>query len=73
MNLKISDNIKIALIGCGSWGKNIARNLSQMNVLSCVYDPHSNIAKQITNDLKLPTSLNNLITIYNYVVLMQYP
>ena len=55
MNLKISDNIKIALIGCGSWGKNIARNLSQMNVLSCVYDPHSNIAKQITNDLKLPT------------------
>jgi UDP-2-acetamido-3-amino-2,3-dideoxy-glucuronate N-acetyltransferase len=55
MNLKISNNIKIALIGCGSWGKNIARNLSQMNVLSCVYDPHSNIAKQITNDLKLPT------------------
>jgi UDP-2-acetamido-3-amino-2,3-dideoxy-glucuronate N-acetyltransferase len=54
MDFKKSDNIKIALIGCGNWGKNIARNLSQMNVLSCVYDPHSNIAQQISNDLKLP-------------------
>ena len=54
MDFKKSDNIKIALIGCGNWGKNIARNLSQLNVLSCVYDPYSNIAKQISNDLELP-------------------
>ena len=54
MDSKIRDNIKIALIGCGSWGKNIARNLSQLNALSCVYDPYSDIAKQVTHDLKLP-------------------
>ena len=63
MDSKISDNIKIALIGCGNWGKNIARNLSQMNALSCIYDPHSNIAKQVTNDLNLPNySLNEIFS-----------
>ena len=54
MNLEKRDNIKLALIGCGNWGKNIARNLSEMNALSCIYDPQSNIAKKISNDLKLP-------------------
>ena len=54
MDLEKRDNIKIALIGCGNWGKNIARNLSEMNALSCIYDPHSNIAKKISNDLELP-------------------
>jgi len=54
MDLDKSDNIKIALIGCGNWGKNIARNLSEMNALSCIYDPHSNIAKKLSNDLELP-------------------
>ena len=53
MVLKISKNIKIALIGCGNWGRNIARNLSQMDALSCIYDPISEIAKQATKDLKL--------------------
>ena len=63
MDSKIGNNIKIALIGCGNWGKNIARNLSQMNALSCVYDPHSNIAKELTNDLKLPNySLNEIFS-----------
>ena len=56
MNSKISNNIKIALIGCGNWGKNISRNLSQMNSLYCIYDPYSDIAKQVTTDLKLPNS-----------------
>ena len=54
MDLDKSENIKIALIGCGNWGKNIARNLSEMNALSCIYDPHSNIAKKISDDLELP-------------------
>ena len=54
MDLEKSENIKIALIGCGNWGKNIARNLSEMNALSCIYDPQSNVAKKISNDLGLP-------------------
>ena len=28
----------IALIGCGMWGRNIARNLAGLGVLSCVHD-----------------------------------
>mgnify|MGYP006105098767 CR=1 FL=1 len=60
---KKNDNIKIALIGCGNWGKNIARNLYQMNALSCVYDPYSEIAKQVIKDLKLPKySLNDIFS-----------
>ena len=62
MNPKIGNNIKIALIGCGNWGKNILRNLSQMNSLYCVYDPYSDMAKQVTADLKLPNySLNEIL------------
>ena len=63
MDSKIRDNIKIALIGCGNWGKNIARNLSQLNALFCIYDPYSDMAKKITDDLKLPNySLNEIFS-----------
>ena len=44
----------IALIGCGNWGKNIARNLSQMGALACIYDHDHTISKKITNEFKLP-------------------
>lgn len=30
---------KIALVGCGGWGKNIARNLAQLGALDCIVDP----------------------------------
>ncbi|MDC0457588.1 Gfo/Idh/MocA family oxidoreductase [Alphaproteobacteria bacterium] len=63
MNPKIGNNIKIALIGCGNWGKNILRNLYQMNSLYCVYDPYSDMTKQVTADLKLPNySLNEILS-----------
>ena len=39
----MNKKIKIALIGCGQWGKNIARNLLEMKALMCVYDPKLNI------------------------------
>ena len=44
----MNKKIKIALIGCGQWGKNIARNLLEMKALMCVYDPESNEAKNFT-------------------------
>lgn len=31
--------MKIALIGCGHWGKNLARNFAQQNVLGAIVDP----------------------------------
>ena len=33
-NLRMIKELNIALIGCGNWGKNIARNLHQMGFLS---------------------------------------
>ena len=44
----------IALIGFGNWGKNIARNLSHMEVLACIYDQDQTISKKISSDFKLP-------------------
>ena len=44
----------IALIGCGNWGKNIARNLSHMEALACIYDHDQTISKKINNEFKLP-------------------
>ena len=50
----MSKNIKIALLGCGNWGKNIARNLSDMGYLSCVYDQNKNISEQFNKKYGLP-------------------
>jgi UDP-2-acetamido-3-amino-2,3-dideoxy-glucuronate N-acetyltransferase len=41
---------KIALLGCGGWGKNLARNLAQLGVLAAVIDP-STEAAEIAADL----------------------
>lgn len=35
---------KIALVGCGGWGKNLARNLAQLGVLAVVIDPATEAA-----------------------------
>ena len=57
------DKINIGLIGLGSWGKNIARNLNELGVLSKIFDHNKNeqnlkkfenslICKNINEDLK---------------------
>lgn len=35
---------KIALLGCGGWGKNLARNLAQLGVLDVIIDPSTEAA-----------------------------
>ena len=30
--------VKIGLVGCGMWGRNLARNLAQLDVLAAVAD-----------------------------------
>ena len=47
--------LNIALVGCGNWGKNIARNLHQMGYLACIYDSKSNLSKELNYDYMLPT------------------
>ena len=44
----------IALIGYGNWGKNIARNLSHMGALACIYDHDQTISKKISHEFNLP-------------------
>ena len=47
--------LNIALIGCGSWGKNIARNLYQMGSLACIYDKDIKLSEKLSNEYSLPT------------------
>ena len=35
----VDDTIKVAVIGCGHWGKNLARNFSELGVLAAICDP----------------------------------
>jgi UDP-2-acetamido-3-amino-2,3-dideoxy-glucuronate N-acetyltransferase len=39
--------MKIGLVGCGYWGKNIARNLHQMGLLGAVCDPSPKILESV--------------------------
>ena len=50
----MNKNNNIALIGFGNWGKNIARNLSHIGALACIYDHDQTISKKITNEFNLP-------------------
>ncbi len=49
----MTKKLNIALIGCGSWGKNIARNLHQIGALACIYDSDQNLLKKLNQDFKL--------------------
>ena len=47
--------LKIALIGCGNWGKNIARNLHEMGSLACIYDTNKELSEILNHEYMLPT------------------
>ena len=58
--------LNIALIGCGNWGKNIARNLHQMGSLACIYDSNINLSEKLSYDYSLPTlELNEIFKDHN--------
>ncbi len=38
-------NVKIAVIGCGYWGKNLARNFAEIGALKAIVDPNPKAAK----------------------------
>ena len=57
----MTEKLNIALIGCGSWGKNIARNLHQIGTLACIYDTDQNLLQKINQNFNLPTySINDI-------------
>ncbi|MEM8646467.1 MAG: Gfo/Idh/MocA family oxidoreductase [Pseudomonadota bacterium] len=41
--------VRVGLIGCGGWGKNIARNLAELGVLAAIADP-SEFARTLAED-----------------------
>lgn len=49
----MTKTLNIALIGCGGWGKNIARNLHQIGKLACIYDADINLSKKLNQNFKL--------------------
>ena len=51
----MTNKLNIALIGCGNWGKNIARNLHQIGVLAGIYDPDQSLLKKLNKNFELPT------------------
>ena len=46
---------KIGLVGCGGWGKNLARNLNEIGVLAHIVDP-SPAAKAIAESMQVSIS-----------------
>jgi UDP-2-acetamido-3-amino-2,3-dideoxy-glucuronate N-acetyltransferase len=39
--------MKIGLVGCGYWGKNIARNLHQMGLLGAICDSSAKVLESV--------------------------
>ena len=50
----MTKKLNIALIGCGSWGKNIARSLHQMGSLACIYDTNTRLSEKLSHKYDIP-------------------
>ncbi|MGD0864567.1 MAG: Gfo/Idh/MocA family oxidoreductase [Rhizomicrobium sp.] len=51
---KFAEIPKIAAVGCGSWGQNIVRNLSELGALSAVCDINNDVAQEISRKYGVP-------------------
>ena len=47
---------KVAVIGCGHWGKNLVRNFSDLGALGAVCDPDPVIATRMAEQHKVPAA-----------------
>jgi len=56
--------LSIGLIGLGYWGKNIARNLSDMGVLSAIYDNNNNTIEKFSKIYHNARSFNDLTAFF---------
>ena len=46
--------VKIAVVGCGYWGKNLVRNMAELGVLAAVVDSHAPTAAAMGETYKVP-------------------
>ena len=56
--LYVEMKTNIALIGCGSWGKNLARNLFNLGVLNTVCDADPRVLDWVKRDYSVKVSVN---------------
>ncbi|HQS83368.1 MAG: oxidoreductase [Alphaproteobacteria bacterium 16-39-46] len=47
--------IKISVVGCGYWGKNLVRNFSELSVLASVCDTKEELARSAAQTYKVPS------------------
>lgn len=53
---------RVAALGCGHWGKNLARNFSRLGVLHAVCDSNPSAAQKVSSDYNVPVkSLADLL------------
>ena len=45
---------KVAVIGCGHWGKNLVRNFAELGALGAISDTNSELAAQFSNQFNVP-------------------
>jgi UDP-2-acetamido-3-amino-2,3-dideoxy-glucuronate N-acetyltransferase len=45
---------KVAVVGCGHWGKNLVRNFVELGALVAINDPNSELAAQISTQYNVP-------------------
>ncbi|MBM3611203.1 MAG: oxidoreductase [Alphaproteobacteria bacterium] len=46
--------IKISIVGCGYWGKNLVRNFSELGALHSVCDANSSLADKVSETYSIP-------------------
>ena len=57
---------KIAVIGCGHWGKNLVRNFSEIGVLEYVCDSNFIHAKKIAKEYNIKAkSIQDILILLN--------
>ncbi len=47
-------DIKVAVVGCGYWGKNLVRNFAEIGALAAVCDPDATLVKAASEQYKVP-------------------
>ena len=45
---------KVAVIGCGHWGKNLVRNFAELGALVAISDPNTELAEQFSIQFNVP-------------------
>lgn len=50
----MSNNVKISIIGCGYWGKNLVRNFSELGVLESICDSNQTSVEAVSKTYAVP-------------------